>query len=268
MKPYIFFVFAALVGCTGPSAVGTSNLNFVESPSSLPDSYRKIKNDYDGLDAPFLHSFSIEGGDCQTQTYGSTTVGDCDFGSVRSMLREVHRDGRWSFAQPHRATYSWDMLIPNEFPTRGQQTRGSYIFAQWKAKRCPHASISHSTRPGDPNTLYLRLQTPTGDPQNHDCADVARIPLVDMNEFKGQWHRLQVQAHWSHQSDGQISVFIDGEPVGSYFGPTLYQASNDSTPDAKNNHFDIGAYLCCTGGVRLVQSGTVYFTNVTRSASR
>ena len=242
---------------------------FVQNQSNLPGSYKRLRNSFDGLSAKRVHRFSIEGGECQSRAYGDGSgKGDCTFGSVRSMLREVHRNGRWDFAQPKEAWYGWDMLIPSDYPTRGNQTRGSFIFAQWKGFVCPHAAIAHSTDRTEPNHLYLRLQTVRGNPGNFDCRDVARIPLIRMGAFKGGWRNFQVYARWSHGPDGRVVVFVDGRQLADYRGPTLNQDPNGSHPKARTNHFSFGSYLCCTGGVHLVQPGTLYFANVKRAGSR
>lgn len=266
MRFWLLIASALAFGCSVQNGFNGGGLRFTKTLTTLPNSYQRIRNTFSEIEAPFVHSFSIEGGECQVQTIDG--YNDCNFGSVRSMLRELHQDGRWDFAQPQEAVYSWDMLIPQEFPTHGTQTRGSYIFAQWKGPRCPHASIAHSTDRTGPNILYLRLQTSRGDPEKHDCADLARVPLMRMSDFKGQWHNITVRARWSSQTDGQIQVFIDGKPKGEFKGATLTHEFDGSGQKSEENHFDIGVYLCCTGGTRLVRPGTVYFANVKREAVR
>ncbi|WP_152563278.1 heparin lyase I family protein [Ruegeria halocynthiae] len=248
-------------------AASADRLKFEQNGSNLPDSYKQVRK-VEGIKAKRVHSFSIYGGDCVTASYGDGTgKGDCTYGSVRSWLRESKSDGRWIFPQPSEAWYGWDMLIPSSFPTVGQQTSGSYTFVGWKGFVCSHASINHSTRKGEGGTIYLRLQAPR-DPANHDCRDIARIPLMKMSDFKGQWRNIQVYAKWSHQSDGQIIVYVDGKQHANYNGPTLNIAPDYPHKKTKMNHFDFGVYLCCTAGVKHVRPGTVYFANVKRAGSQ
>nr|WP_302477936.1 heparin lyase I family protein [Ruegeria atlantica] len=250
---------------SSPSNAG--GVRFEQSASNLPNSYKRLRK-FEGIKAKRIHSFSIYGGECVTSAYGDGTgKGDCSYGSVRSMLRETKSDGRWVFPQPPEAWYGFDMLVPANFPTQGAQTKGSYIFTQWKGGVCPHASINHSTRKGQGDIIYLRLQAPR-DVANHDCRDIARIPLMKMRDFKGQWRNFQVYAKWSHKADGQIIVYIDGQQVGNYSGPTLNVPPNHPHKKAKMNHFDIGVYLCCTAGVKYIRPGTIYFANVNRAGSQ
>lgn len=260
-------LMAAIVFVTFSDPSSAESIRFDQDASNLPNSYKRLRR-VDGIKAKRVHSFSIYGGDCLTSAYGDGKgKGDCAYGSVRSMLREAKSDGTWIFAQPSEAWYGWDMLVPASFPTQGSQTKGSYIFTQWKGGACPHASINHSTRKGEGNTIYLRLQAPRN-AANHDCRDIARIPLMNMRDFKNQWRNFQVYAKWSHKADGQIIVYIDGQQVANYRGPTLNVAPNAPHKKAKMNHFDIGVYLCCTAGVKHVRPGTIYFANVKRATSQ
>lgn len=261
-------LMAAIVVATFSAPLNAGGVRFEQSASNLPNSYKRLRK-FEGIDAKRIHSFSIYGGDCVTSAYGDGTgKGDCSYGSVRSMLRESKSDGRWVFPQPSEAWYGWDMLIPESFPTRGSQTKGGYIFAQWKGYRCTHASLSHWTSQGNDDALFLKLQVASGDPANHECKNVVRIPLMKMRDFKGQWRNFQVFAKWSHQSDGQIIIYLDGQQVANYKGPTLNVPPSHPHKKAKMNHFDIGVYLCCTAGVKHVRPGTVYFANVKRAGSR
>lgn len=264
--PQVILVTAIVIAAFG-GAANADRLRFEQDGSNLPNSYKQVGK-VEGIKAKRIHSFSIYGGDCVTSAYGDGTgKGDCTYGSVRSWLREMGRGGSWVFPQPDEAWYGWDMLIPSSFPTYGQQTSGSYTFVGWKGYACSHASINHSTRKGEGNTIYLRLQAPR-DAANHDCRDIARIPLMNMRDFKNQWRNFQVYAKWSHKADGQIIVYIDGQQVANYSGPTLNVAPNAPHKKAKMNHFDFGVYLCCTAGVKHVRPGTVYFANVKRAGSQ
>ncbi|MDI3334846.1 heparin lyase I family protein [Defluviimonas aestuarii] len=233
----------------------------------MPDSYQVLADSFEDIEAEVVHAFSIYGGECLSAKYSDGSgKGDCTYGSVRSILRETNRSGPYHFAQPEQAWYSWNMLIPSSYPTLGRQTAGSYTFVQWKGFDCPHATLSHSARPGHDNTLLLRLNRTTGE---HDCAATAEVILMPMNQFKGSWRQVEVFAKWSTGPDGRMDVYIDGQRRGSYNGPTLDPNMRSPTgrPDAPN-HFDIGSYLCCTGGVELIKPGTVYFANMTRDTTK
>ena len=239
---------------------------FKRDGSNIPNSFQKLKNAFDGVQAKRVHAFTIYGGDCASGSYPDSSKGDCPYGSVRSMLREYRRSGPWAFPQPETAWYAWDMVIPKDYPTHTGQTGGGYIFVQWKGMDCPHASIAHNARRNGGNALILRMMKTTGE---NDCAAVDEMELMSMPGFKGKWRHMEVFAKWSTGRDGEIRVFIDGRQRGHYKGPTL-----DSNIRRKNdkpsvmNHFDFGSYLCCTGGVHLVQPGTLYFANVKRAGSR
>lgn len=240
---------------------------FAEDGSNLPNSYQRIRDNFEGVEARRIHAFSIIGGECAVGAYSDGSGrGDCTYGSVRSMLREQSRTSRHTFAQPQQAWYAWDMLIPSDYPTHTLQAGGGYIFTQWKGMDCPHASIAHNSRRNGGNVLILRMMRTTGE---HDCAATAEINLMPMDQFKGQWRHIEVFANWSTGEAGQFLVYIDGQQRGAYQRPTL-----DSNIRMQNgqrsemNHFDFGSYLCCTGGVHLVQPGTLYFANVRRAGSR
>lgn len=263
----LMFLISVLVLTSTAQADRWDFGRFVESQSNLPESYQRLRDNFEGVEARRIHGFSIYGGDCVVGAYpDGSGRGDCTYGSVRSLLRETSRNGRHTFAQPDQAWYAWDMLIPPDFPTYTRQTRGGYIFTQWKGMDCPHASIAHNPRRGSGNQLILRLQRTTGE---HDCAAVAEINLMGMSEFQGQWRHIEVFANWSRGDDGQFLVYIDGQQRGAHQGPTLDPniRLQNGQPSVMN-HFDYGVYLCCTGGVHLIQPGTIYYANVERARTR
>lgn len=70
-------------------------------------------------------------------------------------------------------------------------------------------------------------------------------PLISDSEFRGRWHEIVVNAHWSAGEDGLFEVWVNGVKKMSYTGTTcfqrgseiyhkygLYRASHYQNPDA------------------------------------
>lgn len=268
---------AALVACltcmtTAPALAQNVDFDgFRPKKENLPKSYKKVKP-FGGIDAKVVHAFSISGGKCASGNFkDGSGKGDCDYGSVRSELREKKRGkGLYSaFPQPDPAWYGFDLLIPRDYPTKGQQTAGFNIFAQWKSERCPQLAIAHWTRPSHDNALFLFLTRAVGDWNNHDCDEVATKKIIGMNAIKGRWTRIELYVDWSAGSDGGVDVYVNGKRQTRYRGPTLDPDNRNQKGRASNkNYFSYGTYLSGTKGVRHVKPGTVYFANMRRARSR
>lgn len=244
---------------------------FKPKPENLPKSYKRLRG-VEGIDAKHVHAFSIYGGKCKSgKLPDNSGKSDCDYGSVRSELREQKRGKSFfsAFPQPSPVWYGFDLLIPNNYPTKGQQVPAFNIFAQWKAESCPHMAISHWTRPNHENALFLFLSKHVGPWENHDCEAVAVKKITNMPETKGRWTRFEIFVNWSSGRDGKVEVYVNGTKKLTYHGPNLDPNNITETGKRSNkNYFSFGNYLSRSKGIDKIRPGTIYFANVHRAKSR
>jgi hypothetical protein len=90
-------------------------------------------------------------------------------------------------------------------------------------------------------------------------------PLINKDNFKGKWHRIEVNAKWAKNSDGFFKVWVNGVQKVDYKGQTM---------TANANFFKYGVYRSFMSRYENNNDGqdapgqTVYFANVKRSKIR
>ncbi|WP_299660254.1 heparin lyase I family protein [uncultured Ruegeria sp.] len=266
------FISTALV-LSSPTLVtaGDDFDGFKQKQINLPKSYKKLKG-VEGIDAKYVHSFSIYGGECRSAKYTDNSgKSDCDHGSVRSELREKKSGKSFysAFPQPTPVWYGFDILIPKSYPTLGQQKSAFNIFAQWKSENCPHTAVAHWTRPGHENALFLVTYKSVVGSKNHECDVVATKKIASMPSIKGKWTRVEMFVNWSEGRDGVFDVYINGAKKLSHRGPNLDPNNiNEAGKRSNKNYFSFGTYLANSRGSGMIRSGTVYYANVHRSKKR
>lgn len=267
------FLFSVSLIFSSPTLV-TADVDFdgfKQKQENQKKSYKKLKN-VEGIDAKFVHSFSIVGGACKSGKIADKSgKSDCDYGSARSELREKKSGKSFysAFPQPSPTWYGFDILIPKSYPTLGQQKSAFNIFAQWKSENCAHVAIAHWTRPGHENALFLVTFKSVVGSKNHECDAIAIKKIASMPSIKGKWTRVEMFVHWSEGGDGVFDVYINGTKKLSHSGPTLDPNNiNEAGKRSNKNYFSFGTYLANSRGPGTMRSGTVYYANVHRSKER
>ena len=92
-----------------------------------------------------------------------------------------------------------------------------------------------------------------------------KFQLVDENDLRGKWHKVEVHAHWSKNTNGFLKVWVDGAIKADYQGATM---------SAERVYFKYGIYRSFvsrykqTGKAEELPAQSVYFAGVKRGSSR
>lgn len=252
------FFASALVptSSSSESLGGFSRNGFYESDNNAPKSYKRVADPTGVAPTSKVYSFSISNGFCSNNSYhGKKGYSDCKWQSVRSMLHEdVYKNG--TKVQPKTSWYGWYMYLPENFPLRGEQVKGQYMFAEFHNGQCPHIAFVNSTH--EDENLYFVTNRALG---NYECDRDAQVKIGSLRSMRGKWTKFELYVDWS-KSDGVAQMFIDDVSVLSYKGRTLTKGHEDL------NFFAFGIYLCCTAGVEKVVGTQVLFSNVRSAKTR
>jgi len=248
-------VALSAAGVANAQSLGKFGSNgFLESDSNQPGSYSRISDPTATAPTSKVYRFSVSADFCSSQKYKDGASDDCKFQSVRSLLVE----DVWKqnvLVQPDQLWYGWYMYLPADFPLKGKQVSGQYMFAEFHNGQCPHLALVNQTN--ESNSLYLVSNRALG---GYRCAQDMKIKVGNLQQMLGRWVRFEMYVDWS-KDDGAVELYVDGQAAVNYEGRTLTAGYEDL------NHFNFGMYLCCTAGVRLVQDATVLFAGV-KSASK
>lgn len=91
--------------------------------------------------------------------------------------------------------------------------------------------------------------------------------MIDENELRGRWHRIEVNVKWSKNGDGFFRVWVNGEKKVDYSGQTMTKSKT---------YFKYGVYRSFISryrdlkgnGIEDALAQTVYYANVKRAKCR
>ena len=91
------------------------------------------------------------------------------------------------------------------------------------------------------------------------------VPLVDAEDFKGKWHRIEVHAKWETDDTGFLKIWVDGDLKLDHQGRTT---------TAETVYFRFGVYRSFISrykaqtGQDIVPTQVTLFANVRKADSR
>jgi hypothetical protein len=135
--------------------------------------------------------------------------------------------------QGKRYSFSFSMLIPNDFPLVGKRL----IIAQWK-QECPRG---HSC---DDNAPVLAVRYVSGVLSISQTIGAHRVTLWRSSEDpRNKWLDFRFHVCFSPDSNGSIVGHLNDSLVVNYSGPTTYQ-ENQTTgyPTPSRFYFKMGLY--------------------------
>lgn len=228
---------------TDPAALEHGTFGpFMRSLNDRPYGYAVIPDPTGSAPTPMVERFEVRPGDCGAHS----SWDDCATDRERSELSERQKttksgDEHW---------YGWSVYFPADFvdvfPTKvtlgGFRQVKSHVI--WRFQLVEHGYTLK-------DHVYGR------DRRTH--------PVIPETELRGRWHRIEVQAKWSHGSDGFLRVWVNGRRKVDYAGRTM-------TADVV--YFKYGVYRSAlsrykkANGANEVPAQTVLYANVSRAASR
>ena len=215
---------------------------FTRSLNSTSYGYQVVEDPTGSAPTPMVERFEVQPGDCGATTGWS----DCANDRERS---ELSQNGN---RNPVGSTYwyGWSIFFPenykNVYPTK-------VALGQF------HQEKSH---------VVWMFQNSSGGYHLDDQVDGFTwmyYKLIDENDLREIWHRIEVHVKWSNKGDGFFKVWVNGEQKVYYSGKTM---------TATKTYFKYGIYRSFLSryknakGSKEVPEQVVYYANVRRANSR
>ena len=154
--------------------------------------------------------------------------------TVNRPRAELYEQYRAPFHHP--IEYQFRVFFPDEW----QNDDVRALIAQWHAT--PDLHLDEVSR--SPNLaldvhgdqLLIKVQTSPVAVNQDNRTDMLHEVLYRSDPIKkNQWYQIKVEVNWSWSPDGYIKVWIQGQQVVNYVGPTAYQ-------DCYGPYFKMGIY--------------------------
>ena len=204
-----------------------------------------IKEDVTGSEpTKLIEVFEVRPGDCFWNRWGWN---DCDNDRERSELSEINKET----IPGNEYWYGWSIYFPEEYvdisPT-------STFLGQFHQNNSHPVWMFENKKYG----RYLLRESVFGFISE-------RHKLVDEDDLRGKWHKIEVQAKWSRSDNGFFRVWVNGEQKVDYSGQTM---------TAEQVYFKYGIYRSFLSkykednGVNEIPVQKAYFSNVKRGYTR
>jgi len=237
IRTVIAFPIAALLGCGTLIDRGIFG-DFENTLNTTSHGYQVIDDPTGQATTTRVERFEVRAGDCSWDRWGWS---DCANDRERSELAQLNR--RFTHGE---YWYGWSLYIPHDFPIIWPVKTSLGQFHQQNS----HPIWMIQLMPGG---MYLDRQTSRG--------TVRLFPLLREEELRGRWHRFEVHARWSHQRDGFLNVWVNGELKVHYAGPTFF---------GENVYFKYGVYrtFVSRSNITPVPTQIALFANVRAARTR
>ncbi len=253
-KLLLVFITISLYGCQSNSSSYSSDFGeFRRSLNNTSWGYQLVSDPVVSDNTELVERFEVRAGDCGFQPNWN----DCDTDRERSELSQrTHRqnegDTYW---------YAWEIYFPEDYPSvypaktaLGQfhQVNGKPVFM---FQNQTHSVKGKNKAESGGYHLDWHAKGKTN----------AFWPLINEKDLRGQWHRIEVQAKWTKQSDGYFNVWVDGKQKVTFKGQTM---------EKDQVYFKYGVYRSYISrykeahGEEKLPIQVVYYRNVMRGESR
>lgn len=159
--------------------------------------YRRVKDPTGSAPSRTIERFEVRNGDCVTTPGWSDCVGDRERSELRERTSVAH-DGSEGW-------YGWWFYVPEDWPYLWPTKTYLGQFHQWRAQ---------------PVFMFLNRNGLMLDVMPYGFT-TRMVELVPEGEFKGKWHKIEVQARWSKDTDGFFRVWVNDVHKFSWEGETL-----------------------------------------------
>jgi len=204
---------------------------FIRSLNNKKYGYLTVEDPTGSSPVPVVERFEVQPGDCAEI--------DCINDRERSELRETgvrnKKGSTW--------WYGWSIYIPegfrNVYPTK-------VAMGQFHQEDGKPAFMFQNHKGG----LWLDSQL-----RNR------YYRLIKKKDFRGKWHRIEVNAHWSRSRDGFFKVWVNGEQKVDFKGATM---------NKKLVYFKYGIYRSFLSRYKkgVIPAQIVYYANVRKYTTR
>ncbi len=226
---------------------------FKRSLNDKPYGYQKVSDPIDANNLKWVERFEIRNGDCGFQTGWN----DCETDRERSELSQ--QSNRQKVGETY--WYAWEIYFPIDYPSVYPAKTALGQFHQANGKPMfMFQNQTHSVKgskevySGGYHLDWHSNQKSKGFWQ-----------LINEDELRGKWHRIEVHAKWSKQSDGFFDVWVDGVQKAAFNGQTI---------EKEQVYFKYGVYRSYISrykqahNTEVMPTQVVYYRNVVRGESR
>ena len=215
---------------------------FKRSLNIKPHGYALIKDTAANAPAKYLERFEVRPGDC----HANRGINDCRKDRERSELSEKGKRSQ----RGSTAWYGWDFYLGDDWPDVWPTKTVIGQFHQVKAH---------------PVWMFLHYKGALVLDDHSRGKSRQKVELINADQLRGKWHRIEVQAKWATDDSGFFNVWVDGKEKFQMSGPTM---------TASAVYFKYGVYrafvsryIKATGKPR-VPAQTAHFANVKKAKSR
>lgn len=242
MKLYIgFYLLIFSLILSGCQTVKRGSFGpFARSLNTKDYGYEVVEDFTGEAPATLIEKFEVRSGDCSS---GSGGWSDCATDRERSELSGPKNNFSGS-----EHWYGWSIYVPENYPN---------VFPTKTALGQFHQEN------GSPAFMFQNKDGGYWIDRNFGYTSHL-VPLISKEDFKGKWHKIEVNAKW-HPSNGFFVVYVNGEEKWKFEGKTISE---------KVVYFKYGVYRSfmqkykSSNNEEEVPAQTVYFANVKRAKSR
>ena len=199
-----------------------------------------IKEDVTGS-APtkLIEVFEVRPGDC----FWDRGWNDCDEDRERSEISEKNKET----GVGSEYWYGWNIYFPEEYLNVYPTKTALGQFHQ------------------DKSSVIWMFQNSDGGYHLSDQTNGEYYKLIDEDDLRGKWHKIEIQVKWSKGSDGFFRVWVNGEQKVDLSGQTM---------NAERVYFKYGVYRSFLKRYKWsydeskVPTQKAYFSNVKRGHTR
>lgn len=198
--------------------------------------YLTVKDPIGGAPVPVVERFEVRPGDCFKSDSGGWD--DCKNDRERAEFIEQG----WRQKEGDTWWYGWSIFVPRGYPNVYPV---KVALGQFHEGKKPSFMFQNHT-----GGYWLDFQL------------VDRYyKLIDKEDFRGKWHRIEIMAHWSRKKDGIFRVWVNGEQKVDI---------NHKTMSSPTNYFKYGIYRSYISRYRAknVPTQIVYYANIKKSRTR
>lgn len=215
---------------------------FHRSLNNKRHGYSVVPDPTGSAPAKQVERFEVRPGDCWRDKVWDDCKRDRERSELTESKKNTHPGGEY--------WYGWSIYLPSDWTNVWPTKVALGQFHQLKA----HVVWMFQN---DRGGLFL-------DQQVSGRTD-RKYPLLEAEEMAGRWNRIEVHARWSHDADGFLRVYVNGERKVDYSGQTM---------TAKSLYFKYGLYRSFMSryrnkhDVRNVPAQTAYYANIRRANTR
>ncbi len=243
-----FYQLLLLAGVTlSLSACQSTNMDrggfgsFMRSLNHTSYGYQQVVDPTGTAPGKIVERFEVQPGDCSSNSGWSDCANDRERSELSEASKGQNVGANW---------YGWSIYAPDDY---------NVVFPAKVALGQFHQDKSHP--------VWMFQNGFGGYWLDDQVTGTTRklYPLIDKKDFKGKWHKIEVNVKWTMADDGFFKVWVDGEQKVDYKGKT----TSNNKP-----YFKYGVYRSFLKRYAMMNKGkkapaqVIYYANVKKGNRR